>query len=343
MVEIDYNTGERTPYAEKCHELTVDEIHQIQDQYVKAADYALNVAGADYIEIHAAHQYGFEQFCSGDRNQRTDEYGGSAENRVRFLKEVLDRLVPQYPGRVAIRISPHMNYNSLFPAADPEPTETFTAMVNLIRQYPLAYVLVTEPLMTVVQTDPTFKGVGWDGVRDDPGFGKPLQNIAYLKMFREVNKTTPVFGAGGFTPTKIDYYYSEQYQGTEEYKYDGIAMGRYYISNPDLVFRMENTLPLNLYHRKTFYTAPSIQETPEFKAFDQTLFPVGYTDYPTFAEVCAKHGFDMKEVMEDKDKMKALVDATQDDAYPLCSIEDIGVTSNTTERKAKLAAIAAKQ
>ena len=74
-----------------CRELTVDEIHVIADKYGAAA-HRLQLAGIDGVAIHGAHHYLIHQFLSANLNKRSDEYGGSLENRARFLHEVLDAI-----------------------------------------------------------------------------------------------------------------------------------------------------------------------------------------------------------------------------------------------------------
>ena len=101
-----------TPALEKrgfkpCHELTVDEIHQIEDACVEAGVHAFR-AGIDGVEIHCAHYYLFNQFLSGSRNARTDEYGGSMENRCRIVVEIIEKLRARVPDTYPITVRVHL-------------------------------------------------------------------------------------------------------------------------------------------------------------------------------------------------------------------------------------------
>jgi len=113
-------------------------------------------------------------------------------------------------------------------------------------------------------------------------------------------------------------------------------MGRFYISNPDFIYRLSHKLPLTMYQRSTFYTFPSINQG-ERNVYDLDTFHVGYTDYPTFEQQCQKHGFTVDEVIADEVKMTELVKLTQGDVYKLCTQEEIGTSVNSLERAEKKA------
>ena len=100
--------GFETPRA-----LTVEEIKEYVKFYATAAENAVLKAGFDGVEIHAASGYLPDQFLQSITNQRTDEYGGSVENRLRFVLEVIDAVVKVVgANRVGIRISPYLTMNS---------------------------------------------------------------------------------------------------------------------------------------------------------------------------------------------------------------------------------------
>lgn len=92
------------PDAPAPHEMTIDEINQVQDQFVAAIQRAVN-AGVDMIEIHGAHGYLIDQFLSPFTNRRTDEYGGTLEKRYRFVQEIIARVRAFYSGSLWIRLS----------------------------------------------------------------------------------------------------------------------------------------------------------------------------------------------------------------------------------------------
>ena len=101
-----------TPQLEKarfapCHELTVDEIHTLEDAFASAAEHAY-YAGADGIEIHCAHAYLFHQFLNPTRNARTDEYGGSMENRCRIVVETIEKIRRLTPASFPVTLRVHL-------------------------------------------------------------------------------------------------------------------------------------------------------------------------------------------------------------------------------------------
>lgn len=116
--------------------LATDEIAAIVDEYRLATRHALQ-AGFDGVELHAASGYLPEQFLSSGTNQRTDRYGGSPENRARFIVEVLDAMIDEVGSdRIGIKISPEMGFNSVTDAA---PQETYQYLVQRLGKLQLAY------------------------------------------------------------------------------------------------------------------------------------------------------------------------------------------------------------
>ncbi|OIK12202.1 NADPH dehydrogenase NamA [Bacillus sp. MUM 116] len=101
---LAYNENSKTP-----KEMTVAEVEETVEAFKKGAERAANV-GFDIIEIHGAHGYLVNEFLSPLSNQRTDEYGGSAENRYRFLREVIDAVKSVWNGPLFVRVSAH-DYN----------------------------------------------------------------------------------------------------------------------------------------------------------------------------------------------------------------------------------------
>ena len=223
---------------------------RLVNDYVHAAKCAIR-AGFDGVEVHAAHGYLIDQFLNSGSNQRTDKYGGSIENRCRLLFEVLDAVSKAVgPGKCAVRLSPHAPGTKTYSdCTDPNPDALYEYAIKGINQFPLAYLLLTEPR--------------WDSSRDDmvendPGFNMPVVNGP---KFRQHYQGTLIL-AGGFTPKSAQ-------EAVESGMCDAIAFGRWFISNPDLPARLKNGIPLNRYNRKTFYAYSN----------------VGYTDYPTAEEV----------------------------------------------------------
>ena len=121
--------------------LKTDEIQRIVEQYKNAAEKAKQ-AGFDGVEIHAANGYLIDQFLRDGSNQRTDEYGGNVENRMRFLNQVLDATLDIWDSqRVGIRLTPENSFNSMF---DSEPQVHFDYFIKQLNPRALAYLHILE-------------------------------------------------------------------------------------------------------------------------------------------------------------------------------------------------------
>ncbi|KZT21953.1 NADH:flavin oxidoreductase/NADH oxidase [Neolentinus lepideus HHB14362 ss-1] len=206
--------------------LTVDEIHEYIEDYVQASKNAIK-AGFDGIEIHGANGYLPDQFLQDVVNTRTDEYGGSIENRARFGLEVLDGIAKAIgESRTAIRISPWEKFNGTG-MADPIPT--FSYFIRSIRDtHPnFAYLHVTEPRIT------------GDLDRQAPAG-------ASNDFVHEIWFPRPLIIAGGFT--------RDTAMETADNKGCLIGFGRLFTSNPDLPSRLMKDIPLTKYDRSTFYS-----------------------------------------------------------------------------------------
>ncbi|KAK0229210.1 hypothetical protein EDD85DRAFT_852053 [Armillaria nabsnona] len=225
--------------------LTVEEIQEYVQLYAQAARNAIS-AGFDGVEIHGANGYLLDQFTRDVTNKRTDIYGASIENRVRFPLEVADAVAEAIgPERVGYRVSPWNNAKEM-KVADPKPTFAYLVSQLKARQPKLAYLHVVEPRMVGLYD------------RNDEDIGVQEEN----NFIRSVWSPKRLISAGGYDrQSAID---------TAENKGDLIAFGRHFIANPDLVYRLENNVALNAYNRKTFYLPGEVSST-------------GYTDYP-FAE-----------------------------------------------------------
>lgn len=201
--------------------LETHEIPGIVEDYRKAAENAKE-AGFDGIEVHAANGYLIDQFLRDGSNKRSDQYGGSIENRTRFLKEVMDAVVAVWGAdRVGVRLSPFSNANDI---ADSNPQETFSHAIRLLNGYGLAYLHLVEG-----QTG---------GPRDIPEGA----DLAALYALFEGAK----MGNNGYDrDLAIDAVHSEAI--------DLVAFGRPFISNPDLVDRLANASPLNALDPETLY------------------------------------------------------------------------------------------
>lgn len=203
------------------HALTTAEIKDVVQQFRQAAANAKR-AGFDGVEIHGANGYLVDQFIRDGANQRSDEYGGSIENRCRFALEVVDACVAEIgAGRVGIRLSPLTPFNDL---ADSNPQAVFGYLVEELNKRGIAFIHFIEGAT--------------GGPRDLPGFD--------YAAARQTFKGTYIANNGYDRQMAIDAIES----GTA----DVIAFGRLFISNPDLVERLKLDAALNTPNPSTFYT-----------------------------------------------------------------------------------------
>ena len=141
FIENDRGEGELDPFLEP-RALQTDEIPYIVQQYVRGAKNALE-AGFDGIEIHAANGYLLDQFLCSSTNRRTDAYGGSVENRMRLLKQVVEPLTGIWgPDRMGVRLSPMGTFNDI---EDHDPERTFDLVASALNEYGLAYLHLVNP------------------------------------------------------------------------------------------------------------------------------------------------------------------------------------------------------
>lgn len=195
-----------------------DEISQIVEQYRTATKNA-QAAGFDGVEVHAANGYLIDQFIRDGSNQRTDEYGGSLENRTRFLKEVVQAVTETWePSRVGVRISPENTFNDMH---DSDPQATFNYVAEQLSHYGLAYLHVLEGDMMT--------GLG---------------TFDYQKI-------KALFG--GHYMANCGYDLQRANEAISSDSADSISFGSLFIANPDLVERFKNAAPLNAPNPDTFY------------------------------------------------------------------------------------------
>lgn len=216
-------TGEMTdPVTPRA--LTLDEIPQIVQQYRVGAENAQK-AGFDGIELHGANGYLLDQFLRDGTNQRTDQYGGSFENRTRLLEEVVQNVTQVYSSnRVGVRLSPHGTFNDI---QDSNSEKLFLHVAEALNKYKLGYLHLVEPRVT-----------GGGGISDYKG-GLVTKDIR--KVFKN-----PIITAGGYDRESGNNVIEE---GTA----DLVAYGRFAIANPDLPKRFAQGVELNPYDRSTFY------------------------------------------------------------------------------------------
>jgi N-ethylmaleimide reductase len=201
--------------------LETEEIAGIVEDYRQAAHNARD-AGFDGVELHGANGYLIDQFLRDRSNRRTDRYGGTAQNRVRFLIEVVEAIVGEWGAeRVGVRLSPTNPFNDM---ADSNPASTFATAVAELNRFGLAYLHVVEP----AASDP----VG-DGDMPDVRFFRKLWRGALMgNKGYDLARANAVIQAGWA---------------------DLVSFAVLFLANPDLPVRFRRGGPFNPPDRKTFY------------------------------------------------------------------------------------------
>ena len=228
-ISADYKTmtadGKVAAY-EPPRALETSEVAGVVEAFRQAARNAM-AAGFDGVEVHGANGYLIEQFMQSRSNQRADQYGGSIENRVRFLMEVTEAVVEVWgANRVGVRLSPYGVANG---SGEVEPMPLYTYAIQSLDALGLAYLHFIEPRSS---------GAGRAEVNH--------QNVpSAMVLFRPVWKGV-LISAGGFTGESAEAAIADGHA-------DAIAFGRIFISNPDLPRRLHRGFPLTPYNRKTFY------------------------------------------------------------------------------------------
>lgn len=210
--------------ASAPREMSLDEIKLAIDEFHQGAQRAL-AAGFDGVEIHGANGYLVDQFIQDGSNHRSDAYGGSVANRVRFLLEVTQAAAAVFgANRVGVRLAPSGSFGGM---SDSNPIATFSYAAEQLNALGLAYLHIIEPRVAGSQ-------VVEEGAA-------PIASRALRKVF-----SGPIIAAGGFDAVTAA-------AALQDGDADLIAFGRDFIANPDLPHRVRHDLPLNAYNRDTFY------------------------------------------------------------------------------------------
>lgn len=226
---INPNHPIRTPEGEKSsvapRAMSKDDIKNVINEFASAAANAVE-AGFDGVEIHSSNGYLLHQFFAPCSNVRTDEYGGSIENRCRIMFELLDQMKRHIPiNRIGLRLNPSShNYHGL--TIDKETIPTFDYLINKLNDYKIAYLHLSEPFTDVLDV--------------------PNAEPFIANRYRKIYKGTLIINKG-FTAES----------GNSIIKNGGadlVAYGVPFIGNPDLVYRMKNNLPLTVADKKKYYT-----------------------------------------------------------------------------------------
>ncbi|MDJ0588884.1 MAG: alkene reductase [Pleurocapsa sp. MO_226.B13] len=202
--------------------LETSEISEIVEQFRVAAVNAKE-AGFDGIELHGAFGYLIDQFLQDGSNQRQDEYGGSIENRARFLLEVVAATTQVWgDDRVGIKLSPSNTFYGMF---DSDPQATFGYVIKELNSLNLAYIHLMEP------------------------------NEVDLNTRDVINPVLPVFSPlyQGNIITNGGYDHDTGNKAIASGRAELVSYGKPYIANPDLVQRFKQNAELNQPNPKTFY------------------------------------------------------------------------------------------
>jgi len=221
------------------HALKINEIHDITNDFRKAAENAI-AAGFDGVEIHSANGYLFHQFFTNCSNNRTDEYGGSHENKARFFFETLDAIGRAIGfDRVGIRLNPSA-HGFFGITIDRDTIPTFEYIVERLNDYPdIAYAHLVEPMV-------------------------PVNNVPYAvkqiaKHFRPRYKGKMVINCR--------FNRGSGNRVLEDGLADTVAFGKPFISNPDLVERIRRGAELTKWDETTFYT-PGPEGYTDYRCLD---------------------------------------------------------------------------
>jgi N-ethylmaleimide reductase len=230
----------------KAQAMTLDEIQHSRDCFISAAQRAER-AGFDGVELHGANGYLPDQFLRDGVNHRTDEWGGSIENRARFHIEATRALVEVWGAdRVGVRLSPSGTFNDM---KDSNPKATFGYLISALGKFGLAYLHIMEAMPDDLVAGPA----------SAPGY-EPIPVHYFRPMFKGALVTNSAFDFA-----KAQHYIQSGWA-------DAVAFGQLFIANPDLPVRFARMAagreaPFNPPNYDTFYGGGA----------------PGYTDYPALA------------------------------------------------------------
>ena len=213
---------EPNPYGE-ARAATLDDIARVQDDYAMAARNAIR-AGFDGVQLHGANGYLIDQFLRDGTNHRDDDYGGSPENRIRFMRESVARVADAIgAGRTGIRLSPNGETQG---ADDSDPASVFVPAAAALDALGIAFLELREQ-----------GPQGTFGKSDVPKLSPEIR-----KVFK------------GPLVLNQDYDGASAQADLDSGIADAIAFGRKYIANPDLVERLRQGASLNQDDPKTWYS-----------------------------------------------------------------------------------------
>jgi len=195
--------------------MSIEEIKAVIEDYRQAAERCL-ASGFDAVELHCASGYLPGQFLASESNLRDDEYGGSLENRLRFIGEVIDALASVMgAGRIGLRISPGNPYND---HVDADPETTYAGLLKMAED----------------------KSVAWVHAIRVPAAG--IDSLALTRP----HPLGTLIGSDSYTADEAESCIANK-------EVDAVSFGRLYIANPDLVARFKANGPFNQMDKRTIY------------------------------------------------------------------------------------------
>eukprot|EP00924_Labyrinthula_sp_SR-Ha-C_P004622 snap_masked-scaffold_1-processed-gene-6.15-mRNA-1 protein AED:0.04 eAED:0.04 QI:0/-1/0/1/-1/1/1/0/416 len=228
--------------------MTEEVIKATVEDYGKAAKAAKEV-GFDGVEIHAANGYIIDQFLQSRTNKRTDEYGGSVENRLKFLKLVVERVAKEWDlSKVAVKLGPNGNYNDM---GSEDNLEQFDAAVKYLAEQKVGIIEMVDGL-----------AFGFHELTEQYKLERAKNIINDVQKDLPAGERTLLMGNCGYTKETAE-------EAIEAGHADMISFGRPYITNPDLVERFKGGIELAT---KDGYDHLYTPNTPDPS--------VGYTDFP---------------------------------------------------------------
>ncbi|HLY56908.1 MAG TPA: alkene reductase [Stellaceae bacterium] len=217
-----YNPASERKDCVTPHEMTLEDIATAIADFRHGARLAM-AAGFDGVQLHTANGYLPDQFLRDRANRRTDGYGGTIRNRIRFLRELVEAVCSEIGGgRVAVRLSPRNTYNDI---DDSDPWALFGATAEAMNDYSLSFIEVMEGL---------------------PGHFLHKPGAPVLPVMRDAFKGVMVAN-GGYDRDTAD-------AAIRSGGVDAVAFGIPYLANPDLVQRFRVGAPLNGADADTFYS-----------------------------------------------------------------------------------------
>ena len=233
--------GIRTPLGKKAYEtpraMTTDEITATVNDYRSAALNAIE-AGFSGVEVHSANGYLINQFLDSKTNLRTDQYGGSLENKYRFLKEVMSAVLTVWPSsRVGVRLSPNGVFNDM---GSPDFRETYLYTIKELKKLKLAYVHIMDGLAFGFHQQ-----------------GEPMSLSEFRAEYDGI-----IMGNCGYTRDTAEERIAAGHA-------DLAAFGRPFITNPDLPERSKNNWPLNPADDMSLWYTPGAEGYADYKPYRQ--------------------------------------------------------------------------